>query len=247
MKLRALFLFLIPILFLASLAFSNSNFVYLVTIDGAIGPVTSRIITDAIQTSVRDGAEALVIELNTPGGLDESMRIITRGILNAGVPVIVYVAPSGSRAASAGVFITMSAHIAAMSPGTNIGAAHPVNIGGQTDSTMLGKVENDAAAYIKSIAERRKRNEKWAEDAVRKSVSITEREALELKVIYLIAENINELLAKCDGRIVQLPSGEKILHTKDAAKRNININWRDRILQVITDPNIAYILFSLGM
>ena len=242
-----LLLVLFFILVSGSVAFSNSNFVYLVTIDGAIGPVTSRIITDAIQTSVRDGAEALVIELNTPGGLDESMRIITRGILNAGVPVIVYVAPSGSRAASAGVFITLSAHIAAMSPGTNIGAAHPVSMGSQVDSTMLGKVENDAAAYIRSIAQRRRRNAEWAEDAVRKSVSITEKEALDLKVIDLIAENVDDLLAKCDGRTVDLPSGGRVLHTKDAAKRNININWRDRILQVITDPNIAYILFSLGM
>lgn len=247
MRIRFFLLFLIVLFVPASLVFSNDNFVYLVTIDGAIGPVTSRIITDAISGSVKDGAEVLIIKLNTPGGLDQSMRIITKEILNSEVPVIVYVAPSGSRAASAGVFITLSAHIAAMSPGTNIGAAHPVSMGGQTDSTMLGKVENDAAAYIKSIAQRRKRNADWAVDAVRKSVSITEKEALDLKVIDLIAENVDDLLAKCDGRTVDLPSGGKVLHTKDAAKRNININWRDRILQVITDPNIAYILFSLGM
>ena len=247
MKIRLFLLLLIIFLIPTSLVFTSGSFVYLVPIDGPIGPVTARIITEAISNSVKDNAEALVIKLNTPGGLDQSMRIITKEILNSEVPVIVYVAPSGSRAASAGVFITLSAHIAAMSPGTNIGAAHPVSLGTQTDSTMLGKVENDAAAYIKSIAERRKKNAEWAVDAVRKSVSITEKEALELKVIDLIAENVDELLTQCDGRAVILPSGERILHTKDIAKRNININWRDKILQVITDPNIAYILFSLGM
>ncbi len=226
---------------------AGGDFLYWLPLDGAIGPVTARIITEAISGSVKDGAEALIIELDTPGGLDQSMRIITKEILNSEVPVVVYVAPSGSRAASAGVFITLSAHIAAMSPGTNIGAAHPVSMGGQVDSTMLGKIENDAAAYIKSIAQRRKRNAEWAVDAVRKSVSITEKEALDLKVIDLIAENVDDLLAKCDGRTVGLPSGERTLHTKGVSRRNISINWRDRILQVITDPNIAYILFSLGM
>ena len=247
MRIKFLLAAFLLILFFASPASWGGDFVYLVTIDGAIGPVGARILTDAISGSVKDGAEALIIELNTPGGLDQSMRIITKEILNSEVPVVVYVAPSGSRAASAGVFITLSAHIAAMSPGTNIGAAHPVSMGGQVDSTMLGKIENDAAAYIKSIAQRRKRNASWAEDAVRKSVSITEKEALELNVIDFVAANVEELLAKCDGRTVDLPSGERILHTKDVAKRNISINWRDRILQVITDPNIAYILFSLGM
>ena len=225
----------------------TARHVNLVTIDGAIGPISVRIIDKAIDSSVKDSAEALVIELNTPGGLDESMRMITRRILNADVPVIVYVSPSGSRSASAGVFITLSAHIAAMTPGTNIGAAHPVSIGGQMDSTMAEKVANDAAAYIKSIASKRGRNETWAEEAVRKSVSITETEALKLNVIDFVSVNLRELLDSCDGRKVTLPSGDKVLNTKNIEVRRAQISVRDRILEVITNPTIAYILLTLGM
>jgi len=221
--------------------------VNLITIDGAIGPVSARIIDKAIDSSVEDSAEVLVIELNTPGGLDESMRLITRKMLNSEVPVIVYVSPSGSRAASAGVFITLSANIAAMTPGTNIGAAHPVSIGGQMDSTMGEKVENDAAAYIKSIADKRGRNMVWAEEAVRKSVSITESEALKLGVIDFVSANLRELLDSCDGRKVNLPSGEKVLNTKNIEVRRAEISVRDRILEVITNPTIAYILLTIGM
>ena len=142
---RVCLVFFVIVLFLGAWSLSASpRQVNLVTIDGPIGPITARIIAQAIDASVEDSAEALVIELNTPGGLDESMRIITRKILNSEVPVIVYVSPSGSRAASAGVFITLSAHIAAMTPGTNMGSAHPVAIGGQMDSTMAEKVVNDA-------------------------------------------------------------------------------------------------------
>jgi membrane-bound serine protease (ClpP class) len=230
-----------------SLLFAPQRHVSLVTIDGPIDPISSRIILKAVESSVKDSSEALVIELNTPGGLDESMRLITREILNSQVPVVVYVAPSGSRAASAGVFITLSAHIVAMAPGTNIGAAHPVTLGAQVDSTMMGKVENDAAAYIKSIASKRGRNAEWAEEAVRKSVSITEYEALKLHVIDLVANNLRELLDSCDQRKVSLPSGERTLNTKGVEVRRIEISWRDRILGIITNPNIAYILYSLGM
>lgn len=226
---------------------ASPRHVNLLTIDGPIGPVSARIITEAVKSSVQDGAEALIIELNTPGGLDESMRIITRRILNSDVPVIVYVSPAGSRAASAGVFITMSAHIAAMTPGTNIGAAHPVAMGGQMDSTMVEKVENDAAAYIRSIASRTGRNEDWAEDAVRKSVSVTESEALKLKVIDLVVNDVRALLDSCDGRVVSLPSGEKELSTKDIELKKVEISVRDRILEVIANPTIAYILLTLGM
>ena len=227
--------------------FASPRHVNLVTIDGPIGPISARIIAQAIASSVEDSAEALVIELNTPGGLDESMRLITKAILNSEVPVIVYVSPAGSRAASAGVFITLSAHIAAMSPGTNIGAAHPVSIGGQMDSTMAEKVVNDASAYIRSIANKRGRNEKWAEESVRKSVSITENEALKLKVIDLVVNDVRELLDSCDGRKVSLPSGEKELNTKDIEVRKVEISLRDRILEVISNPTIAYILLTLGM
>lgn len=227
--------------------FASPRHVNLVTIDGPIGPISARIITEAISSSVEDSAEALVIEMNTPGGLDESMRIITRKILNAEVPVIVYVSPSGSRAASAGVFITLSAHISAMSPGTNIGAAHPVSMGGQMDSTMEEKVVNDAAAYIRSIASKREKNEKWAEESVRKSVSITENEALELDVIDLVANDVRALLDSCDGKKVELPSGEKVLNTKEIEVKKVEISVRDRILEVITNPTIAYILLTLGI
>jgi len=227
--------------------FASPRHVNLVTIDGPIGPISARIIAEAIASSVQDSAEALVIELNTPGGLDESMRLITRKILNSEVPIIVYVSPAGSRAASAGVFITLSAHIAAMTPGTNIGAAHPVAIGGQMDSTMAEKVVNDAAAYIRSIASKRGRNEKWAEESVRKSVSVTEKEALKLNVIDLVVNDLRELLDLCDGRKVSLPSGEKELNTKDIEVRKVEISLRDRILEVITNPTIAYILLTLGI
>ncbi len=226
---------------------SYQRHVSLVRIDGPIGPISARVILKAIESSVEDSSEALVVELNTPGGLDESMRLVTKDILNSEVPVIVYVSPSGSRAASAGVFITLSAHIAAMAPGTNIGAAHPVSMGGEIDSTMMEKVENDAAAYIKSIATKRNKNAEWAEDAVRKSVSVTEYEALKLNVIDLVVSNVRDLLDSCDGRAVSLPSGESTLNTKDVEVKRIEMSWRDRVLEVITNPNIAYILFSIGM
>ncbi|KPK77826.1 MAG: serine protease, partial [candidate division Zixibacteria bacterium SM23_73] len=245
---KRIFIYL-ALLFLpwASLLFAQQKHVALVRIDGPIGPISSRIILKAIESSVEDSSEALVIELNTPGGLDESMRLVTKDILNSQVPVIVYVSPSGSRAASAGVFITLSAHIAAMAPGTNIGAAHPVSMGGQVDSTMMEKVENDAAAYIKSIATKRNKNAEWAEEAVRKSVSVTEYEALKLNVIDLVTDNVRDLLDSCDGRKVTLPAGERTLNTKGVEVRKIEIGWRDRVLDVISNPNIAYILFSIGM
>ncbi len=247
MKKLSIFLALFVIFLGAWGLLASPRHVDLVDIDGPIGPVSGRIISDAIDLSVQDSAEALVIELNTPGGLDESMRTITRKILNSEVPVIVYVSPAGSRAASAGVFITLSAHVAAMTPGTNIGAAHPVSMGGQMDSTMVEKVENDAAAYIRSIATRTGRNQEWAEESVRKSVSITESEALKLHVIDLVANDLRALLDSLDGRTVKLPSGERTLHTKDVEVNRVEISVRDRILEVIANPTIAYILLTLGM
>ena len=219
----------------------------LLTIDAVIGPISSRVITGAIDEAETDGAEALVIELNTPGGLDESMREIIKRILASDVPVIVYVSPSGSRAASAGVFITISAHVAAMAPGTNIGAAHPVNIGGEMDSVMSEKVANDAAAYIKTLANKRGRNAEWAEEAVYKSASITEYEALEKNVIDIVATDIRDLLNKCDGRAVELPDTSVILATKGAEVKRIEISFANRVLDVISNPNIAYILMTIGM
>ena len=180
---------------LYGLSISAQKRLYVAKYDGVINPVAGEYISEAIKKANENDATALLIELDTPGGLDESMRDIVKAISNSDIPVVVYVSPAGARAASAGVFITLSAHIAAMSPGTNIGAAHPVAVGGgKMDEEMQEKVVNDASAYIKSIAGKRGRNAKWAEDAVRKSVSITEKEALELKVIDLFAANRDELI-----------------------------------------------------
>ncbi|MGH7305473.1 MAG: NfeD family protein, partial [Candidatus Rokuibacteriota bacterium] len=182
-----------------------------------------------------------------PGGLERSMRAIVQRMMNAEVPVIVYVSPTGSRAASAGVFITMAAHVAAMAPATNIGAASPVAVGGTADKTMMKKIENDAAAFIRTVALERGRNAEWAEKAVRQAVAITEREALKLKVIDLIADSVPDLLDKLDGRTIKLPKGPVTLATKGAPVRPIEIGFRDRFLNVITDPNVAYVLMMLGM
>jgi membrane-bound serine protease (ClpP class) len=176
------------------------------------------------------------------------MRSIVQKLLNSQVPVIVFVGPTGARAASAGVFITMAAHVAAMAPATNIGAAHPVAVGGgQVDKESMKKIEHDAAAFARTIATERGRNADWAEKAVRASVSITEREAVRLKVVDLIAENVSDLLVKVDGRSVKTAKGTVALNTKDAAVKKVEIGFRDTFLNLITDPNIAYILMMLGM
>ncbi len=165
-----------------------------VRVSGVINPVSSEFISKSIIRANAMQAEALVIELDTPGGLDTSMRNIVKEIIGSSIPVIVYVSPSGARAASAGVFITLAAHVAAMAPGTNIGAAHPVSMGGKMDTTMSEKATNDAAAYIKSLAERTGRNAAWAEDAVRKSVSATETEALKEHIVDFVSKDLNALL-----------------------------------------------------
>jgi membrane-bound serine protease (ClpP class) len=220
--------------------------VMVITIDGVINPVSAEFIGKSIRKANDKRVEALVIELDTPGGLDTSMRNIVKEIIGSEVPVIVYVSPSGSRAASAGVFITLAAHIAAMAPGTNIGAAHPVGLGGKIDKTMAEKATNDAAAYIKSLAESRGRNAQWSEDAVRKSVSITESEALKLHVIDLVAPDLKSLLTRIDGRKIRTVFGDRILHTKNAIVIREEPGLRNRILNLISDPNIAYVLMLLG-
>jgi len=216
-------------------------------VDGVINPVTMRLVSTAIDRTRADGSQALVILLDTPGGLERSMRAIVQRMLNAEVPVIVYVSPTGARAASAGVFITMAAHVAAMAPATNIGAAHPVALGGQVDKESMRKIENDAAAFIRTVARERGRNADWAEKAVRQSVSITEREAVKLNVVDLVADTLPDLLARIDGRVVRTARGPVTLATKGAAARPIEIGFRDRFLNVITDPNVAYVLMMLGM
>ncbi len=219
----------------------------LIKIEGAISPVTVRLVETALDRARADGAQALVIQLDTPGGLERSMRTIAQRMLNADIPVVVYVGPTGARAASAGVFLTMAAHVAAMAPATNIGAAHPVSIGGGGDKESMKKVANDAAAFIRSVALERGRNADWAEKSVRQSVSITEREAVRLKVVDLVADSVPDLLAKIDGRTVKTTRGPVTFTTRDAVVKPIEIGFRDRVLNVITDPNVAYVLMMLGM
>ena len=218
-----------------------------ITLEGVVSPVMVRLVEMAIDRTQATGASALVIQLDTPGGLERSMRVICQRLLNAPVPVIVYVAPTGARAASAGVFITMAAHVAAMAPATNIGAAHPVAVSGNVDKTSMTKIENDAAAFARSIATERGRNADWAEKAVRQSVSITERDAVQQKVVDLVADSIPDLLSKIDGRTVRTTKGSVTLATRGASVTAIEIGFRDRFLNLITDPNVAYVLMMLGM
>ena len=217
-----------------------------VVVDGVISPVTLRVVESALAHAKAGGAQALVIQLDTPGGLERSMRAICQRLLNAEIPVIVWVGPTGARAASAGVFITMAAHVAAMAPATNIGAAHPVAVGGSIDKESMRKIENDAAAFIRTIAVERGRNADWGEKAVRQSVSVTEREAVRLKVVDFVADSIPDLLSKLDGRTVKTSRGPVTLATRQAVAKPIEIGFRDRVLAIITDPNVAYVLMMLG-
>jgi membrane-bound serine protease (ClpP class) len=218
-----------------------------IDMDSAITPVTVRLLAMAVDRAQSEGAQALIIRLNTPGGLERSMRSMVQTILGSPIPIIVYVSPTGARAASAGVFITMAAHVAAMAPATNIGAAHPVAVGGSMDKEMTKKVENDAAAFARTIATERGRNAEWAEKAVRSSVSATEREAVKLKVVDLIADSVPDLLTKVDGRTVKTSRGPVTLATKEAPVTVIEVRFRDRFLALISDPNVAYLLMMGGM
>ena len=227
---------------------SSTGLVYLVDVNGVINPASSAFLIKSLERAQTENVECVIIRLDTPGGLLESTRQIVKTILSSEVPVVVYVAPSGSRAASAGVFISLACNVVAMAPGTHIGAAHPVGLGGeQPDSTMTNKIVNDSAAFMKAIAKQRGKNVQWAEDAVRKSVSITETEAVKLNVADLICGNVSELLKKLNGREVQLPSGARKLSTEGANVKELRMNLRFRILNVISDPNIAYILLILGI
>ena len=216
-------------------------------LDATINPATADFIHRAIEKAKTDKATCLLIHLNTPGGLLKSTRVIVSDILESDVPVIVYVSPGGAHAGSAGVFITMAAHIAAMAPGTNIGAAHPVSTQGQMDTIMSEKATNDAMAFIRSIAAKRERNVEWAAQAVRSSVSITEKEALENNVINFIAANEQELLNNIDGKTVTVSTGAVVLHTKNASVEVLEMGWGEKMLNILSDPNVAYILFLLGL
>ncbi len=236
------------LLYLTLINISQSKqHVHVITVDGTINPASADFIHEAILKAQNDSAECLIINLNTPGGLLKSTRIIVTDILTSQIPIIIYVSPAGSQSASAGVFITLAAHVAVMAPGTNIGAAHPVTLGEQKDSVMLEKATNDAAAFIRTISEKRKRNVQWAEDAVRKSISITETEALKQNVIDTIASDIHQLLRIVDGREIQTANRLVTLHTANASIITTEKSFQQKILDILSDPNIAYILMMLGI
>lgn len=221
--------------------------VYRMNVDGAIGAVTDDRIGDAIKKAEDNNAQLLVIIMDTPGGFTKPTWSIIKKILNSPVPVCVYIAPSGARAGSAGVYITYASHFAAMAYSTNIGAAHPVGGQGEKiDSIMNEKVTNDAVAQIKACAEKRNRNGVWAENAVRQSVSITDHEALDSNVIDIRAKDFDDLLAQIDGRTTEVPAGKRSMHLAGAETRDIPRTFIQKLLEIITQPDIAFILFSIG-
>ena len=213
---------------------------------GVIGTVSASYLLDALAEAKRLSAACLVIEIDTPGGLDTAMREIIQGILASDVPVVVFVSPSGARAASAGAFIALAAHVIAMAPGTNIGAAHPVSLGGEADSTMIAKVTNDSAAYIRGLATQRGKDPDWAERAVRESISADSESAMALGIADVIASGREELIAALDGLPVPGEEGERSFVLKGAPVREFAMSWRYRFLGLLNDPNIAYLLMIIG-
>jgi membrane-bound serine protease (ClpP class) len=247
-RIRFLMLALALSLLLFALAWAQERHAAAIKINDVITPAVAEFINRSLEQAVKENAVCLIIQMDTPGGLDLSMRDIIKDIMNADIPVVVYVGPSGARAASAGAIITIAADIAAMAPSTNIGAAHPVAVGGgKMDRTMAEKVVNDAVAYVKSIAQKKGRNVDWAVRAVRDSVSIPETEALKLKVIDLIAKDLNELLEKIDGKTVEKPKGPVKLATKGLKIKEMEMGFRQRFLAILSNPNIAYILMMIGL
>ena len=239
---------------------------HVLEIEGAIGPATSDYVSRSFDDALEDGASLLILRMDTPGGLDTSMREIIREILASPVPVVTYVAPSGARAASAGAFILYASHVAAMAPGTNVGAATPVQIGGggggpqpdgdneagneaapQGETAMERKAINDAVAYIRSLAELRGRNADWGEEAVRGGASLSANAALEQNVTDFIARDRGELLRKLDGRTVTAGGRQVTIETEGISLVEVEPNWRTRILSAITNPNVALILMLIGV
>ncbi|MBI2867853.1 MAG: nodulation protein NfeD [Chloroflexi bacterium] len=218
----------------------------LLTVTGIIDPVTARYVERSVRQAADDGASLVVLRIDTPGGLDSAMRKIVQSLLNAKVPTVAYVSPSGSRAASAGVFITGAAHVAAMAPGTNLGAAHPVGLGEELPQTLAEKATNDAAALARSIATIRSRNAQWYEDAVRRSVAATADEAVDMNVVDLVARDLDELLMKLDGMVVTVDGKQVTLQTADLVLRSKGMPFLERLLHILADPNIAFILLSVG-
>jgi len=215
-------------------------------LEGPVSPVTAQALSNALARAHRERYEALVVEVDTPGGLETSMRDMVKGLLASPVPVVLWVTPGGARAASAGVFVVMAGDVAAMSPGTNIGAATPVNLQGGMDSTLARKVTNDAAAFARTIARQRGRNASWAESAVREAVAVSETEAVELHIVDFVASSFEELLAKADGREWRRGAEIRTLRIKGLPSDRIEPGFRQRLLALIADPNVAYILMMLG-
>jgi membrane-bound serine protease (ClpP class) len=221
--------------------------VHVLTVQGVINPVQSRYLTRGIESANAAGASAVVIKLDTPGGLDTSMREIVQAILGSSAPVIVWVAPSGARAASAGMFITLAAPVAAMAPNTAIGAATPVASSGETvEGDLRAKAVNDAAAYARDLAERNGRNAEWADRAIREAISASSREAVELGVVDFIAADLETLLAQSDGRMVTTALGPVRVRTSDAAVVDRPMGVVERLLLILTDPTIAALLLGIA-
>jgi membrane-bound serine protease (ClpP class) len=250
-KRRSLFIagaLLTSILALFCTVFADVTHINIVQVQDTINPGVEDFLRYAIDRSQEEGAECLIILLDTPGGLMASMRGIAQAVLNSPFPIVVYVYPSGAQAASAGVFVTVAADIAAMAPGTNIGAAHPVSMGGgDVPSTMNEKVTNDMLAFARSIASQRGRNAEWLEDSIRKSVSITAEEAYAQNVIDLVAEDLPTLIKKLDGWEIARKGYTKTLHTEGLEQRTIQPGWQHKVLRSISNPNIAYILLMIGL
>jgi membrane-bound serine protease (ClpP class) len=233
---------------LAEVKSSPAPRVDFISIDGGINPAVDDFIRESITRARAGGARALIIQLDTPGGLLTSTRSIVKEILGAPVPVIVYVAPAGAGAGSAGVFITLSAHVAAMAPGTNIGAAHPVAGGGEEVKGVMGeKLENFTASFSETIAQKRGRNTEWAIQAVRKSVSITEKEALKKNVIDIVATNVEDLLGQADGKKVEVDGRDVTLAVKNARIERFEMGLKQKVINTLADPQIAYLLLMAGI
>jgi membrane-bound serine protease (ClpP class) len=278
MTLRALAgVFVLVVALLAKPAAAESGSAVLLELNGAIGPATSDFIQRGLEDAEQGDAAVVIVQIDTPGGLDSSMRDIIKAILASPVPVVGFVAPEGSHAASAGTYILYACHVAAMAPATNLGAATPVPLGGGSPGPkpgrpvgpvggdgpegtaptpekqeapadpMKSKVVNDAVAYIRSLAELRGRNADWAESAVREAASLSAEEALELGVIDLMAKSVPDLLAAIDGRTVELPSGDAVLATSGLVLERVEPDWRTELLQIITNPQIALLLVFIGI
>lgn len=227
--------------------YAQRGTIFVMRVEGAITPVTANFISYGLNYASEKKGKALIIELDTPGGLVESTREIVKEILQSEIPVIVYVSPQGARAASAGVFILLASHLAAMAPSTHVGAAHPVELSGKADPKMMEKVANDLAVWAKNLAETRGRNTEFAELAVKKSKSITEKEALSQKVIEIIATDLKDLIAQADGKKVKVKNSEVILSLKDAPIEFIKEDFKTRFFKILANPNLVYFLLMLGL